>query len=144
MRRSVGACPLCLSGDSSVLMDLHFALRLYSSEQYSVHRFSISRSSVRHFPERSWIVVGFPCLTVVRSFTIWYALLLLFFLGFCSVSLTDYCFCRPVNRVGHIRLKGKERMFVCACVFVCVSVRVVVIAAAAAVLFFVSQTQGVL
>ena len=92
LRRSVGACPLCLSGDSSVLMDLHFALRLYSSEQYSVHRFSISRSSVRHFPERSWIVVGFPCLTVVRSFTIWYALLLLFFLGFCSVSLTDYCF----------------------------------------------------
>ena len=28
------------------------ALRLYSSEQYSVYRFSICRSSVRHFPER--------------------------------------------------------------------------------------------
>ena len=32
------------------------ALWLYSSEQYSVHRFSISRSSVRHFPE--WSFVG--------------------------------------------------------------------------------------
>ena len=29
--------------------------------QYSVHRFSISLSSVRHFPERSWTVVAFPC-----------------------------------------------------------------------------------
>ena len=37
------------------------ALQLYSSEQYSVHRFSICRSSVRHFPERSWTVVAFPC-----------------------------------------------------------------------------------
>ena len=36
------------------------ALWLYSSEQYSVHRFSICRSSVRHFPERSWTVVEFP------------------------------------------------------------------------------------
>ena len=27
---------------------------LYSSEQYSVYRFSICRSSVKHFPERSW------------------------------------------------------------------------------------------
>ena len=52
------------------------ALWLYSSEQYSVHRFSICHSSVRHFPERSWIVVTFPCFTVVKSFTSWYALLL--------------------------------------------------------------------
>ena len=36
------------------------ALWLYSSQQYSVHRFSICRSSVRHFPERSWTVVAFP------------------------------------------------------------------------------------
>ena len=35
------------------------ALRFYSSVQYSVHRFSISRSSVRHFPQRSWTVVAF-------------------------------------------------------------------------------------
>ena len=34
------------------------ALWLYSSEQYSVHRFSISRSSVRQFPELSWTVVA--------------------------------------------------------------------------------------
>ena len=62
------------------------ALQLYSSEQYSVHRFSISRSSVRHFPERSWTVVAFPCFTVVKSFTSWYVLLLLFFLRFSSIS----------------------------------------------------------
>ena len=43
------------------------ALWLYNSEQYSVHRFSICRSSVRHFPERSWTVVTFPCFTVVKS-----------------------------------------------------------------------------
>ena len=36
-----------------------WALWLYNSEQYSVHRFSICRSSVRHFPERSWTVVAF-------------------------------------------------------------------------------------
>ena len=45
------------------------ALCLHSSEQYSVHRFSICHSSVRHFPERSWTVVAFPCFTVVNSFT---------------------------------------------------------------------------
>ena len=63
------------------------ALWLYSSEQYSVHRFSICYSSVRHFPERSRTVVTFPCFTVVKSFTSWYALLLLFFLRFSTVSL---------------------------------------------------------
>ena len=66
------------------------ALWLYCSEQYSVYRFSICRSSVRHFPERSWTVVAFPCFTVVKSFTSWYALLLLFFLRFSSISL--HCF----------------------------------------------------
>ena len=69
------------------------ALWLYSSEQYSVHRFSICRSSVRHFPERSWTVVTFPCFTVVKSFTSWYALLLLFFLRFSSISLH----CSPIQ-----------------------------------------------
>ena len=63
------------------------ALWLYSSEHYSVHRFSICRSSVRHFPERSWTVVTFPCFTVVKSFTSSYALLLLFFFRFSSISL---------------------------------------------------------
>ena len=62
------------------------ALWLYSSELYSVHRFSICHSSVRHFPERSWTVVAFPCFTVVKSFTSWYALLLLLFLRFSSIS----------------------------------------------------------
>ena len=39
---------------------------LYGSVQYSVHRFIISRSSVRHFPELSWTVVELVCsLTVV-------------------------------------------------------------------------------
>ena len=63
------------------------ALWLYSSEQYSVHRSSICRSSVSHFPERSWTEVTFPCFTVVKSFTSSYALLLLFFLRFSSISL---------------------------------------------------------
>ena len=69
------------------------ALWLYNSEQYSVHRFSICRSSVRHFPERSWTVVVFPCFTVVKSFTSWYALLLLSFLKFSSISLH----CSPIH-----------------------------------------------
>ena len=72
-----GGHPLSLSGDSSVLMDLQWPCSLYCSEQYSVHQFSICHSSVRHFPEISWTVVAFPCFTVVKSFIIWYALLLL-------------------------------------------------------------------
>ena len=44
-------------------------LWLYNSEQYSVHRFSICRSSVRHFLERSWTVVASPCFAVVKYFT---------------------------------------------------------------------------
>ena len=63
------------------------ALRLYNSEQYSVHRLGICRSSVRHFPDQSWTVVAFPCFTVAKPFTSWYALLLLFFLRFSSISL---------------------------------------------------------
>ena len=43
--------------------------------------------------ERSWTVVAFPCLTVVKSFTSWYALLLLFFLRFPSISLH----CSPIQ-----------------------------------------------
>ena len=81
--RSSSVCALGqFSADGSPL-----AWRLYSSEQYSVHRSNISRSSVRHFSERSWRVVAFLCSTVVKSFTSWYALLLLFFLRFSSVSL---------------------------------------------------------
>ena len=66
---------------------------LYSSVQYSVHRFSISHLSVRHFPEWSWTVVAFPCFRVIKSFMSWYALLLLFFLRFYSVSLQ----CSPIQ-----------------------------------------------
>ena len=39
------------------------ALCFYSSEQYSVHRFSIFRSSARHFLGPCRIVVAFPCFT---------------------------------------------------------------------------------
>ena len=42
---------------------------LYSSEQYSVHLLRISFSSVRHFPDLSWIVEDLPCFSEVRSFT---------------------------------------------------------------------------
>ena len=72
---------------------------MYSSGQYFVHRFSISRSSVRQFPERSWTVVAFPCFTVVKSFTSWYAVILLFF-RFSSILL----FCSPIQ-------------FLCVCAF---------------------------
>ena len=50
-------------------------------------------SSVRHFPVQSWTVVAFPCFTVVKSFTSWYALLLFFFLRFSSISLH----CSPIQ-----------------------------------------------
>ena len=69
------------------------ALWLYSSVRYSVHRFSISRCSVKRFPKRSWTGVAFPCFTAVKSFTSWYALLLLFFLRFSSISLH----CSPIQ-----------------------------------------------
>ena len=78
-------CLVQFSTDGSPL-----ALWLYNSEQYFVHRFSICRSSVRHFPERSWTVVAFPCFTVVKSFTSWVALYLLFFLRFSLIS--PHCF----------------------------------------------------
>ena len=66
------------------------ALWLYSSLQYSVHQFSISRSPLRHLPEWSWTVVDFPCFTMVKSITSWYALLLLFFPRFPAISW--HCF----------------------------------------------------
>ena len=50
------------------------------------------RSFVRYFPERPWLVVALPCFEVVKSFTSGYALLLLFFLIFSSVSL----YCSPI------------------------------------------------
>ena len=83
-------------------------LWLYSSEQYSVHRFSICRSSVMRIPERSWTVVAFPCFTVVKSFTSWYALLLLLIFRFSSISLhcslIRFSFClfpAPLDVVVH-------------------------------------------
>ena len=69
------------------------ALWLYRSKQNFVHQLSISRSSVRQFPERSWTVVNFPCFTKVNFFTNWCALLLLLFLRFPSVSLH----CSPIQ-----------------------------------------------
>ena len=63
-------------------------LLLYSSEHYSVHRFSFSRSFVRSFHERSWIILAFSCFTVVDFFTSWYALLLLFFSDFLQSCYT--------------------------------------------------------
>ena len=69
------------------------ALWSYSSVEYSVHQFTICRSSVRHFPEWPWTVVAFPHFTVIKSFIRWYALLLLFFLRFSSISLH----CSPIQ-----------------------------------------------
>ena len=44
------------------------ALWLYSSEQYCVHQFSSSQSSVRYLSEQSWIVVAFPFFSAVKTF----------------------------------------------------------------------------
>ena len=66
---------------------ISISLELYSSLQYSFYRFNISRSSVRHFPERSWTVVAFPCFTVLKSFTSSYTLILpLMFLRFFNLT----------------------------------------------------------
>ena len=81
-----GGRPLCLSGDCSVLTNLSWPCDCTAQS-------SISRSSVRHFPEQSWTIVTFPCLKMAKSFTSWYALLLLFFLRFSSVSLH----CSPIQ-----------------------------------------------
>ena len=88
--RRMGGHPLCMSGDSSVLMDFRWPCDCTAQ---TVHRFSISRSSEKHFPERSWTEVPFPCFTVVKSFRRWYGLLLLFFLRFSSSSLN----CSPTQ-----------------------------------------------
>ena len=87
--RMMGGHPLCLSVDSSVLMDLHWLCSC--TAQSSI--FFIGSASVRHFLERSWAVVAFPCFTVVKSFTSWYAFLLLFLLRFSSISLH----CSPIQ-----------------------------------------------
>ena len=42
---------------------------LYSSDQYFLHLLRISCSSVRHFPDLSWIVEDLPCYSEVRYFT---------------------------------------------------------------------------
>ena len=68
----------------------------YGLEQYSVYRFSMSQSSsVRRFPKWSWVVVPFPCFTVVESFLNWYAFLLsLFFMFFFKLTTL---FSHPVS-----------------------------------------------
>ena len=87
-----GGHPLSDWGQSSTDRS-PLALWLYSSVQYSVPQFSISHSSVRHYSEQSLTVVAFPCFTVAKSFMSWYALLLLFFLRFSSISLR----CSPIQ-----------------------------------------------
>ena len=79
------------AGCSPVLHCLHNS-HMYSSEQYSVHLLRISFSSVRHFPDLSWIVEDLPSFSEVRSFTSWYALLLLFFVhaSFNLFALSTY------------------------------------------------------
>ena len=60
-----GGHSLCLSGDNSVLMDLHWPCSCAAqSSILSIGSVSVALL-VRHFPERSWTVVTFPCFTVV-------------------------------------------------------------------------------
>ena len=108
LRRTGWSSCVCVWGQFST-DGSPLALRLYSSEQYSVHRFGICCSSVRHFPERSLTVVAFPCFTVVRSVTRLYALFLLLFLRFSPISLH----CSPIRpRSGELRTqKLKSHLF---------------------------------
>ena len=53
---------------------------LYNSVQYPVHRLIITLSSVRHFPDLSWMLFIIPFFSLVRSFTTWIALF------YCSCS----------------------------------------------------------
>ena len=64
---------------------------LYSYEQYSVHCLRISCSSVTHLQDLPWIVEDLPCFTEVRSFSSWYALLLLFCCFFFSGKFQSLC-----------------------------------------------------
>ena len=80
-----GVRPLCLSEDSSELMDLHWPCDC-TGQSSSVFTGPVSLVLLTHFSERSWIVVPFPCFTVVKSFTSLYVLLMLFFLRISSVS----------------------------------------------------------
>ena len=52
---------MCLSEDSSVLMDLHWPCSCTAQSSFLSIWTSICRSSVRHFPERTWTAVAFPC-----------------------------------------------------------------------------------
>ena len=64
---------------------------LYRSEQYSVDLLRISCSSVTHFPDMPWIVGDLPCFSEARSFSSWYALLLLLlFRCFDLLALSTY------------------------------------------------------
>ena len=90
--RRWGRRRLCLSWDSPALMDLHWPCNC-TAQSSILSKGSVSPVLLRQFPERSWIVVAFPCFTVVTSFTSWYALLLLFFLRFSSVSMH----CSPIQ-----------------------------------------------
>ena len=87
-----GGHPLCLSGDSPVLMDFHWPCNCTS--QCSILSIgSVSLVLLWGIFLNDLGVVAFPCFTVVKSFTRWYALLLLFFLRFSSISLH----CHPIQ-----------------------------------------------
>ena len=110
------------------------ALWLCSSEQYSVHQFSIYRSSVRNFPEQSRTVVAFPCFTVVKSLRCWYTLLLLFFPRFSSISL--HC--------SHVKFSFVFRITFCyshPCIEILKSFRFESVLSQ--FLFFVAQIQNI-
>ena len=82
-----GGHSLCLFGDSLVLMDLHWPCDC--TAQSSI--LSIGSVSLVLLWGNFWTILdssSFPLFTVVKSFTSWYALLLLFFLRFPSIHYT--------------------------------------------------------
>ena len=69
---------LFLAADCTPELHCQHNTWLYISEQYSVHFLRSSCSSVRFFQGLSWIVEDLFCFSEDRSFTSWYALMLLF------------------------------------------------------------------
>ena len=56
-------------GGTSSTLGSPVVVGVYNSEQYSVHLFRISCSSVSHFLALSWMVIVLPCFELVSSST---------------------------------------------------------------------------
>ena len=67
--RRIRYLSLLIGGGTSSTLGSPVVVCIYNSEQYSVHHFRMSCSSVRHFPALYWMVVVLLCFEPVSSFT---------------------------------------------------------------------------